>query len=147
MKIAPVASKATWAVHEDGSVHMSTVVRQRPEQKLGDGIYRAVIADVEAGVTSRFNTKGDLVRVALDLVEEIDGQKPRLWLNASPNLQGRLQNLVEAAMNRKISVEEASGFDLEEIIGKEVNVVIAKAQTRAGFTYSQIITFLPVETK
>jgi len=55
--------------------------------------------------------------------------------------------LVEAAMNRKISVEEASGFDLEEIIGKEVNVVIARAQTRAGFAYSQIITFLPVETK
>lgn len=126
---------------------MSPFVRQQPEQNVKDGIYRAVISDVEGNVGSRFSTRRDLVRVAFDLVEEIDGQRPRLWLVVSPNLQGRLQALVEAALGRKLTAEEIEGFELEDILGKEINVVIAQALTRGGFPYSKIITFLPVEAK
>jgi len=124
---------------------MSTLVRQKTEQKLGDGIYRAVVADVEGNVGSVFSSRRDLVRVALDLADEIDGRRPRLWLVCSPNLEGRLQALVEAALRRKLTTEEAEGFELEEILGKEVNVVVAQAHTRGGFPYARIITFFPVQ--
>jgi hypothetical protein len=103
-----------------------------------------VIADLEIGVPSRFSAREDLIRIALDLVEEINGQKPRLWLVCSPNLQGRLQTLVEAAMNRKLTDEEADGFELEEVLGKEVNVVVAQAQSRGGLSYPRIVTFFAV---
>ena len=36
-------------------------------------------------------------------------------------------------------------FDLEELIGKEVNAVVAGVRGQAGGTFSRIITFLPVE--
>ena len=124
---------------------MSPLVRQRKEQVLKDGIYRAVVADVEGNIGSVFNARRDLIRVALDLVEEGESHGNRLWLVTSPNLQERLQALVEAALGRGLTDEEREGFELEEIIGKEVNVVVAQARTRGGFPYSQIVTFLPVE--
>ena len=124
-----------------------TTVRKRPGQALADGVYRAVVADVEPGITSRFSSRDDLVRIALDLTEEVDGQKPRVWLVASPTLQGRLEALVEAALGRKLTVDEAEGFELEEILGKDVNVVIAGVRGEGGVSYSRVITFLPVDTK
>lgn len=123
---------------------MSTVVRKRSEIAIADGVYRAVVADIEPNVPSRFSSRDDLVRIALDVAEEINGQRPRLWLVASPVLQGRLEALVEAALHRKPTEEEAEGFDLEELLGKEVNVVIAGVRGQTGMTFSRIITFLPI---
>src|SRR5438128_2671613 len=67
--------------------HMSTVVRKRSETPIADGVYRAVIADVEPNVQSRFSSRDDLVRIAFDLVQESEGQRPRLWLVTSPILR------------------------------------------------------------
>lgn len=126
---------------------MSTLVRQRREHKLRNGVYRAVIADIEDNISSRFNSREDLIRVALDLVNEVEGQKPRLWFISAPNLHGRLEALVEAALGRKLTEDEAEGFELDGILGKEVNVVVAQTPNPSGFMSSQIITFLPVEAQ
>jgi hypothetical protein len=123
---------------------MSTIVRRRTDSKLPDGVYRAVVADVEPGIPSRFTTREDLVRVSLDVTETIDGQRPRLWLVSAPILCGRLQALVEAALHRTLTDDEAETFDLDEVIGKEVNVVLAQVTGSGGFTSSRIVTFLPV---
>ena len=122
-----------------------TTVRKRPGHELADGVYRAIVASIEPGITSRFSAREDLVRIGLDLVDEIDGQRPRVWLVASPMLQGRLQALVEGALGRTLTADEAGGFELEEIQNKEVNVVIAAMRGESGFSYSRIITFLPIE--
>ena len=128
---------------------MSAVVQQKAQKpKLADGVYRAVVAAVETdGVQSRFDSRSDLVRIGLDLVEEMDGQQPRLWLVSPPNLQGRLKSLVESALGREITSEEAQGFELEQIMNKDVDVVVAETRTKEGFSYSRIITFLPVVEK
>jgi hypothetical protein len=124
---------------------MSTIVRRRSEVPIADGVYRAVIADIEPNVPSRFSSREDLVRIGLDLVHDIDGQRPRLWLVATPVLQDRLQALVEAALRRPLNDDEADGFDLDELLGKPVNVVVAGVRGRTGATFSRIITFLPAE--
>jgi hypothetical protein len=127
---------------------MATIIRQRRGPQLRDGVYRAVVADVEPGIASRFSSREDLVRVSLDLVDEINGQRPRLWLVSAPILYGRLQALVEAALRRPLEENEAEAFDLEDIIGKEINVVVAQTATPGGFMSSRIVTFLaltPIE--
>jgi hypothetical protein len=126
-------------------VNMSTIVRKRSEVSIADGVYRAIVADIEPNVPSRFSSREDLVRIGLDLAQAVEGQKPRLWLVSTPVLQDRLQALVEAALRRSITDDEAEGFDLEELLGKSVNVVVASVRSRAGVTYSRIITFLPTE--
>jgi hypothetical protein len=123
---------------------MATIVRHRRDPKLRDGVYRAIIADVEPGVASRFSPREDLIRISLDLVDEVDGQRPRLWLVAAPLLHGRLQALVEAALHRPLTEDEDEAFDIEEVIGKEVNVVVAQATSAGGFTSLRIVTFLPL---
>ena len=123
---------------------MSTVVKKRSEVPIADGVYRAIVADIEPNVPSRFSSRDDLVRIAFDLVQDGDGQRPRMWLVASPVLQGRLQTLVEAVLRRKIGDEEADGFDLEELLGKEVGIVVANMRGQTGI-FPRIITFLPVD--
>jgi hypothetical protein len=126
-------------------VNMSTIVRKRSEVSIADGVYRAIVADIEPNVPSRFSSREDLVRIGLDLAQAVESQKPRLWLVSTPLLQDRLQALVEAALRRPITDDEAEGFDLEELLGKAVNIVVASVRSRAGVTYSRIITFLPTE--
>jgi len=63
---------------------MSTVVRKRSETPIADGVYRAVIADVEPNVQSRFSSRDDLVRIAFDVVQDSDEHRPRLWLPSLP---------------------------------------------------------------
>lgn len=131
---------------DSNQVHqMSTIARKRPGIDLADGVYRVVIAQVEPGIASRFNTRDDLVRIGFDVVTDAVGDRPRLWLVASPLLQGRLLTLIEAVLNRKLTSEEEEGFDLEELLAKEVCVVIAGVRSHNDATYSRIITFLPAE--
>lgn len=92
------------------------------------------VAQVEPGIASRFNTRDDLVRIGFDLVSDTEGERPRLWLVASPLLQGRLLALVEAVLNRKLTAEEQfTSFSIFSLATQRIRAEKSCCQTGSYF--------------
>jgi hypothetical protein len=119
---------------------MTTLIRIPQIHSLPDGVYRATIASIEPNIPSRYSSRADLLRIAFDL-EATDGQTSRLWLTTLPVLNGRLDALIRAALGRILSEEEAQTFNVEELVGKQVGVLITQGVSRSGVRYPRIVTF------
>ncbi len=107
-----------------------------------DGTYQAQLSKV-----TRFdNAYGTRIGFEFTLQGSgVDGQK--VMRSTSPNLSpsGKLADVLEGLLGRKLKPSELSGgLDVEALIGKECRVMVLQAKSRNGATYSNVERIFPL---
>ena len=100
---------------------MAFVVKHQqatPVASVKDGTYRAVVS-----------AKGG----------QFDGAT--VMRSTAPQLtkQSKLAQVIEGVLGRELSPKEISaGFDLEDLIDKECNILVLQSKSKAGAVYSNV---------
>ena len=123
---------------------MSTPVKTE-EYPLEDGVYRAVVTEIQSNIKSHFNDRSDLIRIGFDVLHQPNGLRPRMWFTSTPEVKGRLAALIAVASGIKpIDELEVAPEDLKGLVGKEVSIVLAHVKGSHGRSVPRIITFIPI---
>lgn len=107
-----------------------------PVAKIKDGTYRAVVS----AIRQFSNTYG--LRVGFEftvLGGQFDGET--LMRSTAPQLtkQSKLAQVIEGVLGRELTAKEInSGFDLEQLIDKECNILVLQSKSKAGAVYSNV---------
>ena len=107
-----------------------------PVAKVKDGTYKAVLSSIKQFT----NTYGLRVGFEFTIVGgQFDGEK--LMRSTAPQLtkQSKLSQVIEGVLGRGLTDKEiTSGFDLEQLIDKECNILVLQSQSKAGAVYSNV---------
>jgi hypothetical protein len=118
---------------------MAFVVKHQqatPVASVKDGTYRAVVS----AIRQFSNTYG--LRVGFEFTVkggQFDGAT--VMRSTAPQLtkQSKLAQVIEGVLGRELSPKEISaGFDLEDLIDKECNILVLQSKSKAGAVYSNV---------
>ena len=118
---------------------MAFVVKQQQSkavETVKDGTYRAVVSSIRQFA----NTYGD--RIGFEFTVK-GGQFDGLTVmrSTAPQLtkQSKLAQVIEGVLGRELTAKEInSGFDLEQLIDKECNILVLQSKSKAGAVYSNV---------
>lgn len=118
---------------------MAFVVKHQqatPVAQVKDGTYRATVS----AIRQFSNTYG--LRVGFEFTVQggqFDGAT--VMRSTAPQLtkQSKLAQVIEGVLGRELNPKEISaGFDLEELIDKECNILVLQSKSKAGAVYSNV---------
>ena len=120
-------------------VFMAFVVKHQqatPVASVKDGTYRATVS----AIRQFSNTYG--LRVGFEFTVkggQFDGAT--VMRSTAPQLtkQSKLAQVIEGVLGRELNPKEISaGFDLEDLIDKECNILVLQSKSKAGAVYSNV---------
>lgn len=107
-----------------------------PAALIKDGTYRATVSNLKQFA----NTYGERIGFEFTIKGgQFDGE--RVMRSTAPQLskQSKLAEVIEGILGRELTDKELQGgFDLEELIGKECNILVLQSKSRAGAVYSNV---------
>lgn len=107
-----------------------------PAALIKDGTYRAVVSNLKQFA----NTYGERVGFEFTIKGgHFDGE--RVMRSTAPQLskQSKLAEVIEGILGRELTDKELQGgFDLEELIDKECNILVLQSKSKAGAVYSNV---------
>jgi len=118
---------------------MTFVVKHQqatPATSVKDGTYRATLS----AVRQFSNTYG--LRIGFEFTVQggkFDGAT--VMRSTAPQLtkQSKLAQVIEGVLGRELDAKEISaGFNLEELIDKECNILVLQSTSKAGAVYSNV---------
>lgn len=127
---------------------MGIIVHESKSRYLPSGMHSVKVNNIEETEDLNDPERTKLV-VELESIEEVDGGRPtaRFWTSPVLHPKGRLKPFAEAVLGRPLSdVERREGFDVTDLIGKTVCVVVKEAVSKAGKTFAKVVDFFPVKT-
>ena len=120
-------------------VFMAFVVKHQqtaPVAQIKDGTYRATVS----GIRQFSNTYG--LRIGFEFTVkggQFDGAT--VMRSTAPQLtkQSKLAQVIEGVLGRELTAKEiGAGFDLEELIDRECNILVLQSKSKAGAVYSNV---------
>lgn len=127
---------------------MGIIVHESKSRYLPSGMHSVKVKNIEETEDLNDPERTKLV-VELESIEEVDGghSTARFWTSPVLHPKGRLKPFAEAVLGRPLSdVERREGFDVTDLIGKTVCVVVKEAVSKAGKTFAKVVDFFPVKT-
>ena len=126
---------------------MKSLIAARPHYQLpNEGLHPAKIFEVEQ-VDDEFG--GDRIRWAFDLEDETqeNGYPKRVFRTCSFKFtaQSALTGIVTSILGRSLTDTECAGFDLRQLIGRRVQLVIKhQVSERSGQPYAKVDSIVHV---
>ena len=103
---------------------------------IKDGTYRATVSNLKQFA----NTYGERIGFEFTIQGgQFDGE--RVMRSTAPQLskQSKLAEVIEGILGRDLTDKELQGgFDLDELIDKECNILVLQSKSKAGVTYSNV---------
>jgi hypothetical protein len=103
---------------------------------IKDGTYRATVSNLKQFA----NTYGERLGFEFTIQGgQFDGE--RVMRSTAPQLskQSKLAEVIEGILGRELTDKELQGgFDLDELIDKECNILVLQSKSKAGVTYSNV---------
>ena len=103
---------------------------------IKDGTYRATVSNLKQFA----NTYGERIGFEFTIQGgQFDGE--RAMRSTAPQLskQSKLAEVIEGILGRELTDKELQGgFDLDELIDKECNILVLQSKSKAGVTYSNV---------
>jgi hypothetical protein len=103
---------------------------------IKDGTYRATVSNLKQFA----NTYGERIGFEFTIQGgQFDGE--RVMRSTAPQLskQSKLAEVIEGILGRELTDKELQGgFDLDELIDKECNILVLQSKSKAGVTYSNV---------
>ena len=118
---------------------MAFVVKHQqtaPVAQIKDGTYRATVS----AIRQFSNTYG--LRIGFEFTVQggqFDGAT--VMRSTAPQLtkQSKLAQVIEGVLGRELSAKEiGAGFDLEQLIDMECNILVLQSKSKAGAVYSNV---------
>ena len=107
-----------------------------PAASIKDGTYRATVSNLKQFA----NTYGERIGFEFTIQGgQFDGE--RVMRSTAPQLskQSKLAEVIEGILGRELTDKELlGGFDLDELIDKECNILVLQSKSKAGVTYSNV---------
>lgn len=107
-----------------------------PAPTLRNGTYKAVLS----GVKQFANTYGPRVGFEFTVTSgDFEGEK--VMRSTAPQLtkQSKLAEVIEGMLGRDLTSKEiAEGFDLEELVNKECNILVIQSKSKTGALYANV---------
>lgn len=107
-----------------------------PAALIKDGTYRAVVSNLKQFA----NTYGERIGFEFTIQGgQFDGE--RVMRSTAPQLskQSKLAEVIEGILGRELTDKELQGgFDLDELIDKECNILVLQSKSKAGAVYSNV---------
>lgn len=118
---------------------MVLLVKQQQSKAVAtvkDGTYRAVVSSIRQFA----NTYGE--RIGFEFTVK-GGQFDGLTVmrSTAPQLtkQSKLAQVIEGVLGRELDAKEiGAGFDLEQLIDRECNILILQSKSKTGAIYSNV---------
>ena len=103
---------------------------------IKDGTYRAVVSNLKQFA----NTYGERIGFEFTIQGgQFDGE--RVMRSTAPQLskQSKLAEVIEGILGRELTDKELQGgFDLDELIDKECNILVLQSKSKTGAVYSNV---------
>ena len=103
---------------------------------IKDGTYRATVSNLKQFA----NTYGERIGFEFTIQGgQFDGE--RVMRSTAPQLskQSKLAEVIEGILGRELTDKELQGgFDLEDLIDKECNILVLQSKSKAGAVYSNV---------
>jgi len=103
---------------------------------IKDGTYRATVSNLKQFA----NTYGERIGFEFTIQGgQFDGE--RVMRSTAPQLskQSKLAEVIEGILGRELTDKELQGgFDLDELIDKECNILVLQSKSKAGAVYSNV---------
>ena len=103
---------------------------------IKDGTYRAVVSNLKQFA----NTYGERIGFEFTIQGgQFDGE--RVMRSTAPQLskQSKLAEVIEGILGRELTDKELQGgFDLEDLIDKECNILVLQSKSKTGAVYSNV---------
>jgi hypothetical protein len=118
---------------------MAFVVKHQqtaPVAQIKDGTYRATVS----AIRQFSNTYG--LRIGFEFTVQggqFDGAT--VMRSTAPQLtkQSKLAQVIEGVLGRELTAKEiGTGFDLEQLIDMECNILVLQSKSKAGAVYSNV---------
>lgn len=112
---------------------------------LPPGTHPVRVASIESVENIRDPAKQQL-EITLESTGSSYGEPPsvRFWTSPVLHPQGKLLPFVEAVLGRPLSAEEQrDGFIVDDLIGKELSVIVKTATSQNGKAFSKVVEFFP----
>lgn len=103
---------------------------------IKDGTYRAVVSNLKQFA----NTYGERIGFEFTIQGgQFDGE--RVMRSTAPQLskQSKLAEVIEGILGRELTDKELQGgFDLDDLIDKECNILVLQSKSKTGAVYSNV---------
>ena len=103
---------------------------------IKDGTYRATVSNLKQFA----NTYGERIGFEFTIQGgQFDGE--RVMRSTAPQLskQSKLAEVIEGILGRELTEKELQGgFDLDDLIDKECNILVLQSKSKAGAVYSNV---------
>ena len=103
---------------------------------IKDGTYRATVSNLKQFA----NTYGERIGFEFTIQGgQFDGE--RVMRSTAPQLskQSKLAEVIEGILGRELTDKELQcGFDLDELIDKECNILVLQSKSKTGAIYSNV---------
>ena len=103
---------------------------------IKDGTYRAAVSNLKQFA----NTYGERIGFEFTIQGgQFDGE--RVMRSTAPQLskQSKLAEVIEGILGRDLTDKELQGgFDLEDLIDKECNILVLQSKSKTGAVYSNV---------
>ena len=103
---------------------------------IKDGTYRATVSNLKQFA----NTYGERIGFEFTIQGgQFDGE--RVMRSTAPQLskQSKLAEVIEGILGRELTDKELQGgFDLEDLIDKECNILVLQSKSKTGAVYSNV---------
>ena len=107
-----------------------------PAALIKDGTYRATVSNLKQFA----NTYGERIGFEFTIQGgQFDGE--RVMRSTAPQLskQSKLAEVIEGILGRELTDKELQGgFDLDELIDKECNILVLQSKSKTGAVYSNV---------
>ena len=103
---------------------------------IKDGTYRATVSNLKQFA----NTYGERIGFEFTIQGgQFDGERVMRSTASQLSKQSKLAEVIEGILGRELTDKELQGgFDLDELIDKECNILVLQSKSKAGVTYSNV---------
>ena len=107
-----------------------------PAALIKDGTYRATVSNLKQFA----NTYGERIGFEFTIQGgQFDGERVMRSTASQLSKQSKLAEVIEGILGRELTDKELQGgFDLDELIDKECNILVLQSKSKAGVTYSNV---------
>lgn len=122
---------------------MSLLVKS-PSKTLPPGAYLVRIASIKTveNISDRSKQQLEITLEATD--RSLDGASIRFWTSPILHSKGKLLPFIECVIGRSLSPAEfESGFDVDQLIGQELRILIRSELSPVGKILIKVTDFLP----
>ena len=107
-----------------------------PAALIKDGTYRATVSNLKQFA----NTYGERIGFEFTIQGgQFDGERVMRSTASQLSKQSKLVEVIEGILGRELTDKELQGgFDLDDLIDKECNILVLQSKSKTGAVYSNV---------